>query len=53
VQRIAGLTSAYLFSQKDDVTLFEANDFLGGHTCTKDVLVGNQTYTIDNGFYCF
>ena len=31
---ISGLTSGYILSQKHNVTLFEANDYLGGHTNT-------------------
>lgn len=31
---ISGLASAWLLSQAHDVVLFEANDYLGGHTHT-------------------
>lgn len=31
---ISGLSAAYLLSQHHDVTLFEKNDYLGGHTRT-------------------
>ena len=31
---ISGLSAAYLLSQHHNVTLFEKNDYLGGHTRT-------------------
>ncbi|MCW8398097.1 NAD(P)-binding protein [Legionella sp. PATHC038] len=34
---ISGLTSSYLLSKNHDVSLFEANDYLGGHTHTLSV----------------
>ena len=34
---VAGLTAAYLLSRTHDVTLFEADDRLGGHAHTHDV----------------
>ena len=34
---ISGLTAAYLLSRRHDVTLFEADDRIGGHTHTVDV----------------
>ncbi|MBE1161939.1 NAD(P)/FAD-dependent oxidoreductase [Dyella acidiphila] len=50
---IAGLASAYLLSRSQDVTLFEANDYLGGHTHTHDVQQDGQAYRIDTGFIVF
>jgi predicted NAD/FAD-binding protein len=50
---IAGLTSAYLISQSHEVTLFEANDYLGGHTHTKQVACHGKTYPINTGFIVF
>lgn len=46
---ISGLTSFYILSQNHDVSLFEANDYLGGHTHT--VTVGDCN--IDTGFIVF
>ena len=34
---ISGLTAAYLLSRTHDVTVFEAEDRLGGHAHTHDV----------------
>lgn len=50
---ISGMMSWYLLQQKHDVTLFEAGDYLGGHTATKDVKVQGKTYAIDTGFIVF
>ncbi len=50
---ISGLTSAYLLSQKHDVHVFEANDYIGGHTHTLDVEVPSGRYAIDTGFIVF
>jgi predicted NAD/FAD-binding protein len=50
---IAGMMSWYLLRQQHQVTLFEANDYLGGHTATVDVNVDGQQYAIDTGFIVF
>jgi uncharacterized protein len=47
---IAGLASAWLLSRKYDVTLFEANDYLGGHTHTHDIALHGRRYAVDTGF---
>ncbi len=47
---ISGLTSAYLLSRQHDITLFEANDYIGGHTHTVSVSPGEQAFAIDTGF---
>ncbi len=50
---IAGLTAAYLLSEQHMVSLFEANDYLGGHTHTEDVTLGGQVYPVNTGFIVF
>ncbi len=50
---IAGLTSAWLLSRQHQVTLFEANDYLGGHTATVDVTLNGRTHGVDTGFIVF
>ena len=47
---IAGLAAAWLLSRKHAVTLFEADERLGGHTHTHDVAVGSRRYALDTGF---
>ncbi|KXI29931.1 NAD(P)/FAD-dependent oxidoreductase [Paraglaciecola hydrolytica] len=50
---ISGLTSAYLLSQKHQVTVFEKNSVIGGHTATIDVSLNGQHHAIDTGFIVF
>lgn len=50
---ISGLTSSYLLSKNHDVSLFEANDYLGGHTHTLSVEIEGASYSIDTGFIVF
>lgn len=50
---ISGLVVAYLLSPSHDVTLFEANDWLGGHAHTIDVAAGGATYAVDTGFVVY
>ena len=47
---ISGLASAWLLSRRHDVTLFERNDYLGGHTHTHDIDLHGRRYAIDSGF---
>ncbi len=50
---ISGLTCAHLLSRQHQVTLFEANDYIGGHTATIDVEYGQHNYAVDSGFIVF
>ena len=50
---ISGLTAAYRLSQHHEITLYEANDYLGGHTHTVDVELGSERHVIDTGFIVF
>ncbi|AEY02230.1 amine oxidase [Oceanimonas sp. GK1] len=50
---IAGLTSTWLLSRQHQVTLFEANDYLGGHTATVDVTLNGRSHAVDTGFIVF
>lgn len=50
---IAGLTCGYLLSQKHDITLFEKEDYIGGHTKTIKVNDGAEQLAIDAGFIVF
>ncbi|MEW6999256.1 NAD(P)/FAD-dependent oxidoreductase [Colwelliaceae bacterium BS250] len=50
---ISGLTSAYLLSQKHHVSVFEKNDYIGGHTATVDVEYAGENHVIDTGFIVF
>ncbi len=51
---ISGLSAAYRLGQSGhDVSLFEAEDYFGGHTHTVDVNLGGVTYGVDTGFLVF
>lgn len=50
---ISGLGSAYLLSEHHDVTLFEADHRLGGHSHTVDVDVDGHRFGVDTGFLVF
>lgn len=48
---VAGLTAAHVLSRHDRVTLFEADDRLGGHADTHNVDVGGgRTVNVDTAF---
>ena len=50
---IAGLSAAHVLSREHEVSLFEANDYLGGHTHTQDVELGGKTYPVNTGFIVY
>ena len=50
---ISGLTTAHLLCGEHDITLFEAGDYLGGHTNTLDVPHAGTRYAVDTGFIVF
>ncbi|MCL4113043.1 UNVERIFIED_CONTAM: hypothetical protein GTU68_049965 [Idotea baltica] len=50
---ITGLSAAWLLHKKYDITLFEKNDYLGGHTHTHDVIEANNNLAIDSGFIVY
>ncbi|MGD9326930.1 MAG: FAD-dependent oxidoreductase [Desulfobacterales bacterium] len=50
---ISGLTAAYLLSEDHEVVVFEANDYVGGHTNTVDVALNGGNYAVDTGFIVF
>jgi predicted NAD/FAD-binding protein len=50
---ISGLTCGYLLHQDHDVQIFEENDYIGGHTATKDISINGKQYAIDTGFIVF
>jgi uncharacterized protein len=50
---IAGNTLAYHLHQQHDITVFEANEHIGGHTHTHDISLFGQHYQVDTGFIVF
>jgi uncharacterized protein len=48
---VSGLTAAYLLRRTHDVTLFEADDRLGGHAHTHDLTASDGgSHAVDSGF---
>ena len=47
---ISGLVAGYLLSSEHEITVFEANDYIGGHTHTVDVDWQGERHAIDTGF---
>lgn len=50
---ISGLTCAYHLSRNHHVTIFEAEDYIGGHTHTVEVEKNGEKVKIDTGFIVF
>lgn len=50
---IAGLTCAHLLSRRHEVTVFEADDWIGGHTHTVEVPWHGERHAVDTGFIVF
>jgi predicted NAD/FAD-binding protein len=50
---ISGLVAAYRLCSEHDITVFEANDYPGGHTNTVEVELDGERYAIDTGFIVF
>ncbi len=50
---ISGLTCAYYLNKHYDIHLYEANDYIGGHTATKEVNTASGQYKVDTGFIVF
>ncbi len=47
---ISGLTCAYLLHKKYDITIFEKNNYVGGHTNTIEVTDNETQIPVDTGF---
>ena len=50
---ISGLASAYFLKRKHDITLYEREDRLGGHSRTVTVRHGGRIIPVDTGFIVF
>jgi predicted NAD/FAD-binding protein len=50
---ISGLTSAYYLAKQHQVTVFEAGNYLGGHTDTHSVEIAGKVVNVDTGFIVF
>lgn len=50
---ISGLVAAYLLSRNHEITVFEANDYVGGHTVTTRVESAGTSLAVDAGFIVY
>ena len=50
---ISGLTAGYLLSRNHDVTMFEKNNYIGGHTHTHDIEYEGKNWAVDSGFIVY
>ena len=50
---ISGLGAAYLLADTHDVTVYEKNDYIGGHSRTVDVAAPEGDVPVDTGFIVF
>jgi len=50
---VSGLTVAHLLHDEHDLTLFEANDYLGGHTHTHELVAEGRLWRVDSGFIVY
>ena len=50
---ISGLTSAYLLNKHHEIKVFEANDYIGGHTHTHTIKMDGVDYEVDSGFIVY
>lgn len=50
---VSGLVAAHLLHRRHDITVFEADDRIGGHTHTVDVELGAERHAVDTGFIVY
>lgn len=50
---ISGLTTAYYLNKDHDITVFESNNYIGGHTDTHRIQCDNSDLQVDSGFIVF
>ena len=50
---ISGLGAAWLISKKHNITIFEKNNRIGGHSNTLDINYFNNNISVDTGFIVY
>ena len=49
---ISGNVAAYYLNKEHDITVYEANDYIGGHTHTHDINHKGKQFSVDTGLLC-
>ncbi|MEZ6094299.1 MAG: FAD-dependent oxidoreductase [Pirellulaceae bacterium] len=50
---ISGMTAAYYLGPRHQVSVFEAGNYIGGHTNTIEFTLDDRNYAVDTGFIVF
>ena len=50
---ISGLTAAYVLNREHEITVFEKNDYIGGHTHTHSIDSNGRSLAVDSGFIVY
>ena len=50
---ISGLTAAYVLNREHEITVFEKNDYIGGHTHTHSIDSNDRSLAVDSGFIVY
>ena len=50
---IAGMAAAWLLNQRHRITVYEQNDYIGGHSNTVDVPCAGHPTPVDTGFIVY
>ena len=50
---ISGLTAGYILNKNHDIRIFEANNYIGGHTHTHDINIRGKEFKVDTGFIVY
>lgn len=50
---ISGNLAAYHLNKQHEITVFEAQEYVGGHTHTHNIDLGHESHLIDTGFIVF
>jgi predicted NAD/FAD-binding protein len=50
---IAGNVAAHYLNKEHHITVFESSDYVGGHTHTHQIDIGDESHIIDTGFIVF
>jgi len=50
---ISGLSAAWLLHQHHDITVYEQNSYIGGHSHTTEVSIDGKSIAVDTGFIVY